>query len=97
MTQPRSKQKLLPSTYLAVLTLIGGGAKYGYEINQILEEFGYREWVDIKFSSIYKALSELEKKGLVKGKKGDESIKPSKKICLSRTLKLKTVVRKLFP
>ncbi|MHA2355720.1 MAG: PadR family transcriptional regulator [Candidatus Thorarchaeota archaeon] len=70
---------LLPSTYLAVLSLIGAGAKYGYEINQILEERGYRNWVDIKFSSIYKALKELESKGLIKGQKSDEKMQPSKK------------------
>ena len=70
---------LLPSTYLAVLSLIGAGAKYGYEINQILEERGYRNWVDIKFSSIYKALKEIEAKGLIKGQKSDEKKQPSKK------------------
>ncbi|MHA2163713.1 MAG: PadR family transcriptional regulator [Candidatus Thorarchaeota archaeon] len=70
---------LLPTTYLAVLSLIGGGAKYGYEINKILEDHGYRNWVDIKFSSVYKALGELEKKGLIKGKKSEKSLQPSKK------------------
>ncbi|MFW9801496.1 MAG: PadR family transcriptional regulator [Candidatus Thorarchaeota archaeon] len=81
MVQKSNPQKpdLLPSTYLAVLSLIGAGAKYGYEINQILEERGYRNWVDIKFSSIYKALKELEAKGLIKGQKSDEKLQPSKK------------------
>jgi DNA-binding PadR family transcriptional regulator len=81
-TKPKSEEPeldLLPSTYLAVLSLIGAGAKYGYEINQILEERGYRKWVDIKFSSIYKALKELEAKGLIKGQKSDEEMQPSKK------------------
>ena len=71
--------ELLPSTYLTVLSLIGGGARYGYQINKILEERGYRNWVDIKFSSIYKALNELEKKGLIKGEKSDQSLQPSRK------------------
>jgi DNA-binding PadR family transcriptional regulator len=84
MAQIKSKSKqmdsdLLPSTYLAVLSLIGAGAKYGYEINQILEQRGYRNWVDIKFSSVYKALKELEGKSLIKGQKSDEKIQPSKK------------------
>jgi hypothetical protein len=43
---------LLPSTYLTVLTLIGGGAKYGYEISRLIEERGYRNWVDIEMSSL---------------------------------------------
>lgn len=73
------KPDLLPSTYLAVLSLIGAGARYGYEINRILEQRGYRNWVDIKFSSVYKALKELEGKGLIKGRKSDEKMQPSKK------------------
>ncbi len=74
-----SSSQLLPTTYLAVLSLIGSGARYGYEINRILEERGYRNWVDIKFSSVYKGLQELERKGLIRGKKSDASIQPSKK------------------
>ena len=79
-TRKLPKEDFLPTTYLAVLSLVGGGAKYGYEINRILEERGYRNWVDMGFSSVYKALSELEKKGLVKGIKDDRTLKPSKKI-----------------
>jgi DNA-binding PadR family transcriptional regulator len=74
-----SSSSLLPTTYLAVLSLIGSGARYGYEINRILEERGYRNWVDIKFSSVYKGLQELEKKGLIKGKKSDTTVQPSRK------------------
>ncbi|MHA2396875.1 MAG: PadR family transcriptional regulator, partial [Candidatus Thorarchaeota archaeon] len=69
----------MPSTYLAVLTILGGGAEYGYEINNIIEQYGYREWVDLRFSSVYKALSELEKRGLVEGRKKDDSVRTSKK------------------
>jgi len=84
MAQRESKSRsmktdLLPTTYLAVLSLIGAGAKYGYEINQILEQRGYRNWVDIKFSSVYKALKELEGKGLIRGQKSDAKMQPSKK------------------
>ena len=72
-------EEFLPSTYLAVLTILGGGAEYGYEVNNIIEQFGYREWVDLRFSSVYKALSVLEKRGLVEGKKKDSSVRTSKK------------------
>jgi DNA-binding PadR family transcriptional regulator len=74
-----SKSEFLPSTYLTVLTILGGGAEYGYEVNNIIEQFGYREWVDLRFSSVYKALSELEKRGLIQGKKKDQTVKASKK------------------
>ncbi|UCH04377.1 MAG: helix-turn-helix transcriptional regulator [Candidatus Thorarchaeota archaeon] len=70
---------ILPPTYLAVLSLVGAGAKYGYEINQILEHRGYRSWVDIKMSSVYKALNELEKRGLISGRKLDKGLQPAKK------------------
>jgi DNA-binding PadR family transcriptional regulator len=94
MSQTRTPSlDLLPSTYLAVLSLIGGGAKYGYQINQILEERGYRNWVDIKFSSIYKALKELEGKELIKGEKSDLKMQPSKKI-YAITSKGSTLLRK---
>jgi DNA-binding PadR family transcriptional regulator len=78
-SQIKQRIELLPSTYLAVLSLIGAGAKYGYEINKILEERGYRNWVDIRFSSIYKALKELEGKELIRGQKSDTKMRPSKK------------------
>jgi DNA-binding PadR family transcriptional regulator len=70
---------LLPSTYLTVLTLIGDGAKYGYEIVGLIEERGYTEWVDIKMPSVYKALNELEKRKLISGKKSESGVRPSKK------------------
>jgi DNA-binding PadR family transcriptional regulator len=74
-----ASEEFLPSTYLTVLTLIGSGAKYGYEISKILEERGYREWVDIEMPSVYKALNELEKKNLIGGKKQQAQNRPSKK------------------
>lgn len=70
---------ILAPTYLAVLSIIASGAKYGYEINKILKERGFRNWVDIKMSSVYKALDELEKMGLLRGKKADSAVRPSKK------------------
>ncbi len=73
------KVEIMPSTYLAVLSLIGGGAQYGYEIDKILEEKGYRNWVDIKVASVYKALTQLEKRGLIQGTKTRTSLQPSKK------------------
>jgi DNA-binding PadR family transcriptional regulator len=82
---------LLPSTYLTVLTLIGGGAKYGYEISRLIEERGYRNWVDIEMSSVYKALNELEKKDLIEGRKEENNNRPSKK-----TYKLTTKGRKVL-
>lgn len=79
MNAVTENDEFLPSTYLAVLTILGGGAEYGYQVNNIIEQFGYREWVDLRFSSVYKALSELEKRGLVEGRKKDPSVRTSRK------------------
>jgi DNA-binding PadR family transcriptional regulator len=73
------ESEFLPTTYLTVLTLIGRGARYGYEINSLIEKHGYREWVDMRFSTVYKALNELEDRGLVKGAKEDPAKKTSRK------------------
>ncbi len=75
----KTDNEFLPSTYLAVLSILGGGAEYGYEVNNIIEQFGYREWVDLRFSSVYKALSELEKRSLIEGRKRDDAVRTSKK------------------
>ena len=50
---------------LAILSLIAENPRHGYEIEQVIEERGMRDWTDIGFSSIYYTLSKLEKKGLV--------------------------------
>jgi len=50
---------------LAILTLIAETSRHGYEIEQIIEERGMREWTEIGFSSIYYLLNKLEKQGCV--------------------------------
>jgi DNA-binding PadR family transcriptional regulator len=77
--ESKSVEELLPSTYLTVLTLIGSGAKYGYEIDRLIEDRGYREWVDIRMPSVYKALRELEERGLIAGEKSEAGFRPPKK------------------
>ncbi|MGQ4911076.1 MAG: PadR family transcriptional regulator [Candidatus Thorarchaeota archaeon] len=74
-----SSNDLLPTTFLTVLSIIGEGTKYGYEINKIIRQLGYREWAELRLSSVYKALSRLEDCGLIKGKKRDNRVKASRK------------------
>ena len=96
MMAPQGKEdenEFLPTTYLAVLTLIGRGARYGYEINTLIEQHGYREWVEMRFSSVYKALKELEDRGLVKGIKENSSLKTSRKM-YTLTRRGRNVLRK---
>ena len=48
---------------LAILGLVAEGPGYGYQIEQVIEERGMRNWTEIGFSSIYYILNKLEKEG----------------------------------
>lgn len=50
---------------LAILSLIAEAPRHGYELEQVIEARGMREWTEIGFSSIYYLLKKLEKEGLV--------------------------------
>ncbi|MBN1889097.1 MAG: GyrI-like domain-containing protein [Thermoflexales bacterium] len=53
---------------LAILGLVGEQPRHGYEIEQVIEERGMRDWTEIGFSSIYYLLKKLEQKGLVESR-----------------------------
>jgi DNA-binding PadR family transcriptional regulator len=53
---------------LAILTLIGEKPRHGYQIEQVIEERGMREWTEVGFSSIYYLQKKLEKDGLIEGR-----------------------------
>ncbi len=50
---------------LAILSLVVENPCYGYDIEQIIEQRGMRDWTEIGFSSIYYLLKKLEKKGFI--------------------------------
>jgi len=50
---------------LAILSLIAEKSRHGYEIEQVIEERGMRNWTEVGFSSIYYLLNKLEKAGLI--------------------------------
>jgi DNA-binding PadR family transcriptional regulator len=52
---------------LAILSLIAERPRHGYEMEQVIEARGMREWTEIGFSSIYYLLKKLENDGLVAG------------------------------
>lgn len=53
---------------LAILGLIVERPRHGYEIEQVIEERGMRDWTEVAFSSIYYILRKLEGEGLVQGR-----------------------------
>jgi DNA-binding PadR family transcriptional regulator len=52
---------------LAILCLVAEKPRHGYEIEQVIEDRGMREWTEVGFSSIYYLLKKLAEKGLVIG------------------------------
>jgi DNA-binding MarR family transcriptional regulator len=50
---------------LAILSLVAEQPRYGYEIEQVIEIRGMRDWTEVGFSSIYYLLNKLEKEGLI--------------------------------
>lgn len=55
----------LTSSELTVLGLVIERPQHGYDLKQVIEQRGIRQWTDIGFSSIYYLLTKLEKRGLV--------------------------------
>ena len=50
---------------LAILSLVAEQPRHGYEIEQVIEARGMRDWTEVGFSSIYYLLNKLEKAGLI--------------------------------
>ena len=61
--------KDLTDAELLLLGLVAEMPRHGYELDQVIEERGMREWTQIGFSSIYFVLGKLQKLGLVTAKK----------------------------
>ena len=51
---------------LVVLALINETPAHAYKLEEKIEQRGMRNWTDIGFSSIYRVITGLEKKGLVR-------------------------------
>jgi DNA-binding PadR family transcriptional regulator len=60
---------------LTVLGLIVEQPRHGYDLEQVIEERGIRQWTDIGFSSIYYVLAKLDKLGLVEAAEGRSGVK----------------------
>jgi DNA-binding PadR family transcriptional regulator len=60
MTKPLSS---LTDAELALLSLLAESPMHGYQIEQIIEERGMRDWTQIGFSSIYYLLDKMKGKG----------------------------------
>ena len=65
---------------LAILTLVNEQPRHGYQIEQVIEQRGMRQWTEVGFSSIYYLLKKLEGKGLVEGQLEETESGPARKV-----------------
>jgi DNA-binding PadR family transcriptional regulator len=61
--------KPLTDAELLLLGLVAEMPRHGYQIDQVIEQRGMREWTQIGFSSIYFVLGRLQKLGFVTAEK----------------------------
>jgi DNA-binding PadR family transcriptional regulator len=94
----------LTDSELLVLGLVAEMPRHGYELEQVIEQRGMREWTQIGFSSIYFVLGKLERKGLVraetpvtaKAKKSYELTRTGKKTLVDQTVTALQTVRPTY-
>ena len=65
---------------LAILSLVTERPRHGYEIEQVIEERGMRDWTEVGFSSIYYVLKKLEQEGLVESRLEPAAHGPARKV-----------------
>jgi DNA-binding PadR family transcriptional regulator len=72
--------KTLTNAELAILSLVAEKPRHGYEMEQVIEGRGMREWTEVGFSSIYYLLKKLEKDGLVESQLEQTERGPARKV-----------------
>jgi DNA-binding PadR family transcriptional regulator len=70
----------LTNAELAILSLVAETPRHGYEIEQVIEGRGMRDWTEVGFSSIYYLLKKLEKEGLAEGQLEEAERGPARKV-----------------
>ena len=65
---------------LTILSLVAEGARYGHEIQQVIDERGMRDWLTIGFSSIYYILNKLEHQNLLSSELRSDGRTPARKV-----------------
>lgn len=72
--------KTMTNAELSILTLVAEAPRHGYEIEQVIQERGMREWTEVGFSSIYYLLKKLERAGLVESRLQEAAHGPARKV-----------------
>lgn len=65
---------------LTILSLLAEGARYGHEIQQLIEDRGLREWLAVGFSSVFYILNKLESQKMVSSELRPNGNMPARKL-----------------
>ena len=65
---------------LAILSLVSEQPRHGYQIDQVIEDRGMREWTEVGFSSIYYLLKRLEGQGLIESRLQEAERGPARRV-----------------
>jgi DNA-binding PadR family transcriptional regulator len=76
----RAAGRAMSNAELAILTLVAEQPRHGYEIEQVIEARGMRDWTEVGFSSIYYLLKKLEDEGLAEGHLEQAGRGPARKV-----------------
>jgi DNA-binding PadR family transcriptional regulator len=71
---------MMTDAELTILSLVAEGPRFGYEIQQVIDERGLREWVVVGFSSIYYILNKLEKQDMLTSELRSDGRNPANKV-----------------
>ena len=71
---------MMTDTELTILSLVAEGPRFGYEIQQVIDERGLREWLAIGFSSVDYLLNRLEEQGLLSSQLRPNGPGPARKV-----------------
>src|SRR5262250_2047263 len=71
---------MMTDAELTLLSLVAESPRYGYEIQQVIDERGLREWLTIGFSSLYYILNKLERQNMLVGQLQPDGRGPARKV-----------------
>lgn len=71
---------MITDAELTILNLVAEGARYGHEIQELIDKRGLRDWVAIGFSSIHYLLNQLEERNLLASELRSDGRQPARKI-----------------
>jgi DNA-binding PadR family transcriptional regulator len=71
---------MITDAELTILNLVAEGARYGHDVQDIIEKRGLREWVTIGYSSVHYLLNKLEEQHLLISELRSEGRTPARKL-----------------